>query len=101
MIYEPRNSLYVTTPKGKGRVWLVTQFGMETQLLLTVILNDSGEIWEFTNAQITVDPNPTVEGFKSNGKSVLCGESQSVERKTCIDTHSHYPQEGAKPYDDI
>lgn len=62
IIYEPRNSIKVNTPKGKARIWLVTEYGMETQKLFTCILNN-GEIWEFTNNQITVENNPTISGF--------------------------------------
>ena len=85
MIYEPTNSLYINTPQGKGRVWLVTQFGMETQLLLTVILNKSGEIWEFTNAQVTVDPNPTIEGFniESPHKVIYDGKCGTPGCRVC------------------
>jgi len=63
IIFEPRSVLYVTTPKGKGRIWLVTEYGMETPKLFTVILNEEHQIWEFTNDQVVVDPNPTVENF--------------------------------------
>lgn len=64
IIYEPRNTVKVITPKGVGRIWLVTEYGLETQKLFTCILDDSGQIWEFTNSQITVEANPTIEGFK-------------------------------------
>jgi hypothetical protein len=64
IVYEPRNTVKVITPKGVGRIWLVTEYGLETQKLFTCILDDSGHIWEFTNSQITVESNPTVEGFK-------------------------------------
>ena len=60
-IFEPVNSIRVDTPRGKARIWLVTDYGMETAKLFTCIL-DSGEIWEFTNSQITVEKNPTVTG---------------------------------------
>ena len=62
IIYEPRQLIKVNTPKGKGRIWLVTEYGLETQKLFTCIVN--GEFWEFTNDQITVEDNPTVEGYK-------------------------------------
>mgnify|MGYP003337930919 CR=1 FL=1 len=62
IIYEPRNTLVVNTPKGKARIWLITEYGIETQKVFTCIL-DSGEIWEFTNSQITVESNPTISGF--------------------------------------
>lgn len=64
IVYEPRNTVKVITPKGMGRIWLVTEYGLETQKLFTCILDDSGQIWEFTNSQITVEANPTIEGFK-------------------------------------
>jgi hypothetical protein len=62
IIYEPRNSVKVKTPKGVARIWLVTEYGMETQKLFTCITSD-GEVWEFTNDQVTVQNNPTVTGF--------------------------------------
>ncbi len=62
IIFEPRNCVRVNTPKGKGRIWLVTEYGMETQKLFTVIINETNEIWEFTNDQIKVEWNPTVVG---------------------------------------
>jgi hypothetical protein len=64
IIYEPRNTVKVITPKGVGRIWLVTEYGLETQKLFTCIIDGSGQIWEFTNSQITVQSNPTIEGFK-------------------------------------
>jgi len=65
IIYEPRNTIKVETPIGMGRIWLVTEYGLETQKLFTCILDDSGQIWEFTNADIVVEANPTVEGFEN------------------------------------
>ena len=62
IIYEPKNSIKVYTPKGIARIWLVTEYGMETQKLFTCITS-SGQVWEFTNDQITVQDNPTVTGF--------------------------------------
>lgn len=64
IIFEPRNTIKVNTPKGQGRVWLVTEYGLETQKLFTCILDDTGEIWEFTNDQIIVQSNPTLDGFE-------------------------------------
>ena len=59
IIYEPRQIVYVSTPKGKGHIWLVTEYGMETPKLFTVITNDN-EVWMFTNDQVLVDGNPTI-----------------------------------------
>ena len=64
IVLEVQQSLQVTTPKGRGRVWLVTDYGSEIEKLLTVILDESGEIWEFTNKDVTATSNVTM-GRKS------------------------------------
>ena len=59
IIYEPRQMVYVDTPKGSGQIWLVTEYGQEIEKVFTVIL-ESKEIWEFTNRDITVSDNLTM-----------------------------------------
>lgn len=66
MIYEPVNRIDVTTPKGDGIIWLVTEYGHETDTLYTVIIDTTGELWQFTHKDIIVKPNIT---FRRNGKS--------------------------------
>lgn len=60
VIFEPRQPLEVDTPKGRGRIWLVTDYGTETEKLFTVVMNDSGEMWEFTNKDIKATSNLTM-----------------------------------------
>lgn len=57
IIFEPQNRIEVSTPKGEGIVWLVTDYGHETDTLYTVILNDTGELWQFTHKQLKVKSN--------------------------------------------
>lgn len=64
IIFEPRNTVKVNTPKGRGRIWLVTDYGLETQKLFTCILDETGQIWEFTNDQVIVQNNPTLDGYE-------------------------------------
>jgi len=45
IIYEPRQPIQVATPKGKGRIWLVTDYGPEIEKIFTIILDESCEIW--------------------------------------------------------
>lgn len=59
-ILEVQQSLQVETPKGRGRVWLVTDYGSEIEKLFTVILDSSGEIWEFTNKDVKATSNVTM-----------------------------------------
>jgi hypothetical protein len=65
MIFEPSNRLEVSTPKGDGVVWLVTELGHETDTIYTIIINETGEIWQFTHKQIRAKANIT---FGRNGK---------------------------------
>lgn len=58
-IFEPINRLDVSTPKGDGVVWLVTDYGHETDTIYTVILNETGELWQFTHKDIKAKLNIT------------------------------------------
>lgn len=65
MIYEPHNRLEVTTPKGDGVIWYLVDYGHETDTIYTIIINDTGELWQFTHRDIIVKPNIT---FRRYGK---------------------------------
>ncbi len=58
VIFESTQMVEVDTPQGRGRVWLITEYGMEIEKMFTVILND-GRIWEFTNRDIKATKNTT------------------------------------------
>ena len=59
IIFEPQNRVEVTTPKGDGFIWLVTEFGTETDTIYTIIIKESGEMWQMTHNDIKVKPNWT------------------------------------------
>ncbi len=59
MIYEPKNRITVNTPKGDGIIWLVTDYGHETDTVYTVIINATGEMWQYTHKDIIVKNNIT------------------------------------------
>ena len=63
IIFEPREHLEVMTCKGKGRIWLVTEYGSEIEKIFTVIINDTGDIWEFKNKDVKVTYNNTMGGY--------------------------------------
>lgn len=63
-IYEPRQPIQVITPKGKGRIWLVTEYGPEIEKIFTIILDENCEIWEFTNKDIKACNNSTLGRIK-------------------------------------
>ena len=61
MIYEPTNRVEVITPKGPGVIWLVTDYGHETDTIYTIIINDTGEFWQFTHKDIRAKNNITFQ----------------------------------------
>ena len=64
MIFEPQNRVEVSTPKGDGILWMVIDYGHETDTIYTVIINDTGEFWQFTHKDIKAKKNIT---FKRDG----------------------------------
>jgi hypothetical protein len=59
IIYEPTNRVEVTTPKGDGIIWLVTDYGHETDTVYTVIIDETCELWQFTHRDIKIRKNIT------------------------------------------
>ena len=59
MIYEPRNRIEVKTSEGDGVILFITDYGHETDTIYTVVLNDSGEMWQFVHKDIRVKSNIT------------------------------------------
>lgn len=58
-IYEPVNRVEVSTPKGDGVVWLVTDYGHETDTIYTVIINETGQLWQWRHKDLIVKNNIT------------------------------------------
>jgi hypothetical protein len=65
-IYEPKNRLDVITPKGEGVIIFVTEFGTETDTIYTIIINTTGEMWQYTHKDIIVKPNITFKRYGNN-----------------------------------
>lgn len=59
MIYELHNRIEVDTPKGRGVIFLVTDYGHETDTIYTVIIDSTGEFWQFTHKDIRAKNNLT------------------------------------------
>lgn len=61
-IFEPANRLEVETPKGPGVIWLITDYGHETDTIYTVIIDkgeNKGQLWQFTHKDLRVKDNFT------------------------------------------
>ena len=63
IVFEPREHIEVKTCKGTGRIWLVTEYGSEIEKIFTVIINKTGEVWEFKNKDVTITGNNTMGGY--------------------------------------
>ena len=51
----------LTTPKGAGYAWLVIDYGQEHNLMWTVAIDATGEIWTFSNKEVRAQKNITLE----------------------------------------
>lgn len=58
-IIEVQQQIEVETPRGRGRIWLVTEYGSEIEKLFTILLHN-GEIWEYKNNDIRLTSNTTM-----------------------------------------
>lgn len=52
--------IWMETPKGRGYAVLVTDYGPEWDRLWTVMLQQSGEFWDFSNAEVRGVANLTL-----------------------------------------
>lgn len=68
MIYEFRNRIEVTTPKGDGIILYMIDYGHETDTIYTIIINTTGEMWQYTHKDIIVKPNITFKRYGNNEK---------------------------------
>jgi hypothetical protein len=66
MIHEFTNRIEVITPKGDGIILYLIDYGHETDTIYTIIINSTGEMWQYTHKDIIVKPNIT---FKRNGSN--------------------------------
>lgn len=67
IIFEPTNRMEVSTPKGNGVIWLITDYGHETDTVYTVIIDDTCELWQYTHKDLKVRKNLT---FRRDGKTI-------------------------------
>ena len=45
------------TPKGSGLAWLVIDYGVEHNLMWTVAIDSTGEMWTFSNKDVRAQKN--------------------------------------------
>lgn len=63
MIHEFINKIEVITPKGDGTILYLIDYGHETDTIYTIIINETGQLWQFTHKDIIVKPNITFRRY--------------------------------------
>lgn len=66
MIHEFTNRIEVTTPKGDGVILYMLDYGHETDTIYTVIINSTGEMWQYCHKDIIVKPNITFKRYEKD-----------------------------------
>lgn len=51
------------TPKGTGLAWFVIDYGIEHDLMYTVAIHATGELWTFSNREVRATKNITAGRF--------------------------------------
>ena len=69
-ILQLNPSIPISTPKGNGFAWLVIDYGAEYDILWTVAIDETGEIWTFCNSEIRAQKNITMGRMLENSLSV-------------------------------
>lgn len=64
-IYEFKNRVDVSTPKGDGVILYIIDYGHETDTIYTIIINATGELWQYTHKDIIVKPNITYRRYEN------------------------------------
>lgn len=66
IIYEFTNRIEVTTPKGDGIILYLIDYGHESNTIYTIIIDSTGELWQFTHRDIKVKSNITFGRYEKN-----------------------------------
>lgn len=60
MIIQLDPLIPLVTPKGPGYAWFMIDYGAEHNLMWTVAINATGEIWTFSNPEVRAQKNITM-----------------------------------------
>lgn len=60
MIVQLNPVIPLETPKGKGYAWFLLDYGEEHHLMWVVAIDETGEIWTFSNPEVRAQKNITM-----------------------------------------
>lgn len=72
------------TPKGEGIAWLITDYGMEHNLMWTVAIDATGEIWTFSNSEVRAQKNISLGRIVDNKQIIRELESKSLQKMESV-----------------
>lgn len=58
----------LNTPKGPGLAWLCIDYGVEHNIMWVIAIDDTGEIWTFSNSDVRAQKNITMGRLTKNKK---------------------------------
>lgn len=67
MVTQVQPTIPLITPKGKGFAHFVIDYSQEHDLLWVVFLDDTGECWTFSNKDIRIQSNTTLNRYTEGG----------------------------------
>ncbi len=56
-------SIPVLCPKGKGRAFILIDYGEDHHLMWVVAVDATGEIWTYSNPHVRVQSNTTLDTY--------------------------------------
>ena len=78
-VHEISQELFFDTPKGKAKVFALIYRGSEANLKWICFMQETGEIWEYSNPEIRCEKNITM------GRRV--NENESPKSFPCLECH--------------
>lgn len=59
-ILQLNPTLPLSTPKGDGQAFFLIDYGLEYDLMFTVAIDATGELWTFSNKEVRAQKNITI-----------------------------------------
>ena len=66
MILQLNPPIPMSCPKGNGLAWFITDYGVEHNLMWTIAIDETGEIWTYANPYVRAIKNITMERLINN-----------------------------------
>jgi hypothetical protein len=75
MILEITQLIWLETPKGRGIAKFLIDYGPESDLYWTVFIQDTGEVWTFSNEEVRASTNISLGRIPVGAFEAMCNHS--------------------------